>query len=498
MNFNRVVLLTLAGFTVLFIQLFSDNVFAASPSDSDIAEVEFEMKELDKHWWSVPAPVRPFSLQTRQPIKIKKVPDVSSEDSVVKQTKKKPREHLTGQWFGARTKLAEFGIEPKLTYATDSLGNPVGGESQGFTYWHNVGVAVPVDFEKLAGLKGSTFMVSASWRYGKSLTLDYIKNIFNVQQLCCGDTYKLVDLYWDQSFCGDVVDVRVGRLAVGDEFLASPIYWNFVNNGIDGNPVGIFLNIPGVTAYPNATWGARIRGRPHRDLYVMAGAYNNDPTLSDNDNHGTDFSIDGPLFVIGELGYLNNISDDAIGLPGHYKIGGFYQNGDYNDLLRDANGNPYITSGLAPRRHKGNWGLYFLVDQMVYSEGGVGDPQGLTPFFSFLFFPEEDISQMPIFMNGGFIYRGLIPGRNDDVAGLAFIYGMFSNDLQELQTIDRAARGAAALGVQSYELVLELNYNIMITKWLHFQPDIQYIFNPGAAHDYPNALVLGFQLALNI
>ena len=498
MNSKRVASLVLACLVILFLQLFSSDAYAVSPSDEDMEEVKFEMKELDKYWWSVPASTRSFSLQTRQPIKIKKVPKISSEDTEAKQTSKKPREHLTGQWFGMRTKLSELGIEPKITYATDSLGNPVGGESQGFTYWHNVGVAVPVNFEKLAGLKGSTFMVSASWRYGKSLTRDYIKNIFNVQQLCCGDTYKLVDLYWDQSFCGDVVDIRVGRLAVGDEFLASPIYWNFVNNGIDGNPVGIFLNIPGVTAYPNATWGARIRGRPRKDLYVMAGAYNNDPTLSNNNNHGTDFSIDGPLFVIGELGYLNNVDKNATGLPGHYKLGGFYQNGDYDDLLSDANGNPYVTSGLSPMRHKGNWGLYFLIDQMIYSEGGFGDPQGLTPFFSLLIFPEEDISQMPVFMNGGLTYRGLIPGRKDDVAGLAFVYGMFSDDLKDSQTLDKAARGAAAPGVQSYELVLELNYNIMITKWLQFQPDIQYIFNPGAAHEYPNALVLGFQLALNI
>jgi porin len=491
MNLRRTLFLILVGLLISSIQCFPSNSFAAS--EEDAAEVEFDLEVLGKYWWDVPPSSRPFHLQTRQPIKVEKKGDVLSKDESIPHHKKEPRKYLTGDWFGARTKLSELGIDPILTYATDSLGNPVGGESQGFTYWHNVGVKVPVDFEKLANLKGSNFMVSASWRYGKSLTRDYIKNIFNVQQLCCGDTYKLVDLYWDQSFCNDVVDVRLGRLAVGDEFLASPIYWNFVNNGIDGNPVGIFQNIPGVTAYPNATWGARVRGRPRKDLYVMAGAYNNDPTLSNNDNHGTDFTFRGPLFVIGELGYLNNIGEGATGLPGHYKFGGYYQNGDYNDLLKDINGNPFVTSGLAPMQHKGNWGIYFLLDQMIYSEGGVGEPQGLTPFFSFLLAPETDRSQMPIFMNGGFTYRGLIPGRADDVAGFAFIYGMFSDDLKQSQSVDPAAPG-----VQRYELVLEWNYNIMITKWLQIQPDIQYIFNPGAAHNYPNALVMGFQLALNI
>jgi len=30
-------------------------------------------------------------------------------------------------------------------------------------------------------------------------------------------------------------------------------------NGFDGNPVGVFFNAPGMTAYPNATWGGLVR-----------------------------------------------------------------------------------------------------------------------------------------------------------------------------------------------------------------------------------------------
>ena len=54
------------------------------------------------------------------------------------------------------------------------------------------------------------------------------------------------------------------------------------------------------------------------------------------------------------------------------------------------------------------------------------------------------------------------------------------------------------MGAQRYELVFELNYNIEIVRWLHFIPDIQYIINPGGTGDISDALVLGFQLALNL
>ena len=94
-------------------------------------------------------------------------------------------------------------------------------------------------------------------------------------------------------------------------------------------------------------------------------------------------------------------------------------------------------------------------------------------------------------MNGGLVYQGLIPGRDRDIAAFGLIYGGFSDDLEQHQE-------DAQVGVQRYELVLELNYNIEVTRWLHFMPDIQYVINPGGTGDISDALVLGFQLALNL
>ena len=88
---------------------------------------------------------------------------------------------------------------------------------------------------------------------------------------------------------------------MADEFMTSPLYWNFVQTGIDGNPAGIFFNLP-VTTYPVATWGGRVLVRPTESLYVMAGVYNNDPTLGDNSKHGVDWSMRGPICSAGAPG----------------------------------------------------------------------------------------------------------------------------------------------------------------------------------------------------
>ena len=58
----------------------------------------------------------------------------------------------------------------------------------------------------------------------------------------------------------------------------------------------------------------------------MGGVYNGDPSIRDNSNHGADFSMDGPLFAIGEIAYQPNSLPGDRGLIGNYKAGFWYDN----------------------------------------------------------------------------------------------------------------------------------------------------------------------------
>lgn len=51
-----------------------------------------------------------------------------------------PREHLLGDWLGARTWLENHGVTPAVTFVTDALGNPTGGMQQGFRGASNLGL----------------------------------------------------------------------------------------------------------------------------------------------------------------------------------------------------------------------------------------------------------------------------------------------------------------------------------------------------------------------
>ena len=55
--------------------------------------------------------------------------------------------------------------------------------------------------------------------------------------------------------------------------------------------------------------------------------------------------------------YLSNQGQGATGLPGNYKIGAYFDSNGYPDL-----------SSAAQAEIRGNYGVYMLVDQMVYRE----------------------------------------------------------------------------------------------------------------------------------
>src|SRR5215813_13125262 len=267
-----------------------------------------------------------------------------------------PREHLLGDWYGSRAWLEDHGITPTLTFVTDSLGNPSGGNDQGFTTANNAGLDLSFDLEKLGILEGGSFLFSMSYRFGGSLSANYIHNVFTVQQVFGGETFRVVNMAYQQKLFDDRLEFRLGRIAAGDDFLVSPYNYVFVQNGFDGNPVGIFFNSPGMTAYPNDTWGALFKVRPTARTYVMGGVYNGDPSIRDNSKHGLDFSLDGPLFAIGEIAYQPNSLPGDHGLIGNYKAGFWYDNSRITDFNTGA-------------VNRGNWGFYGMFDQVLVRFG---------------------------------------------------------------------------------------------------------------------------------
>jgi porin len=394
-----------------------------------------------------------------------------------------PRDHLMGDWYGTRTWLEDRGIVPTLTFVTNALGNPSGGKEQGFTTANDLGLELNCNLEELGVLEGASFQISMSYRFGGSLSANYIHNVFTVQQVFGSETFWLGNLAYVQKLFDDRVEFRLGRIATGDDFLVSPYNYVFVQSGFDGNPVGIFFNSPGMTTYPNDTWGALVKVRPTARTYIMGGVYNGDPSIRDNSNHGVDFSMNGPLFAIGEIAYQPNSLPGDRGLIGNYKAGFWYDNSPFTD---------FNTGGF----NRGNWGFYTLFDQVLVRFGEPASHRGFGVAGSFLTSPDQSISQMPYFFTAALVARGMFPSRPRDIVGLGVVYGRFSSDLQDSQR--QAQQLNRDVGVQQQETVVELTYRLALLKSaLLFQPDLQYVIRPGGTSRISDALVLGAQVAVD-
>jgi porin len=404
-----------------------------------------------------------------------------------------PADRLFGNWFGRLPAWEASGFKPTLTWVSDFAGNRVGGRDQGFTECENLGLDLMFDLEKCHDVRDTYFHVSMSQRSGRSLTNEYIGNVFSTQEVFGGETFKLVNVEVQKYFCDRAVDVKLGRIAAGDDFLVSPFFWPYMSGGVDGPP-GIYTNAPGMSGYPNATWGTRIKVRPTDRTYAMLGLYDGNPDIRANEFHGCDFSLRGPLFAIAEVGYQRNGRRDDPGKLGNYKVGAYHNGGSY-DTFSASQFAPGAGGSLSSTV-EGKWGYYALFDQVIFQPRGKDDPHAMGVFGSVIVATDPSINQMPFACSGGALIRGLNPLRPTDSLGFGAAYGKFSHDLQAAQQLAQTLD--PTIGAQEYELALEWFYRIrMHNGAAYFQPDLQYIINPGGAHQYANALVVGAQAGVN-
>ena len=325
-----------------------------------------------------------------------------------------PSEHLFGDWGGLRSKLEESGITPRLILVTDFAGNPSGGRSQGATAPSSVELSLFFDLEKIFGLKGGSIFASFSERWGTVSRRLYIGNVFSTQQIYGFQTYRVIDVSYQQKLFDDRVELRLGRFAAMDDFLVSPYNFGFMSNAFCGNPFGILLDAPGMSAY-YGTWAALVKVKPTRRSYLMTGVYNGDPEIRENKYHGVNFSLNGPPFSISEAGYqINGLPGDNQ-LLGNYKLGAWYDRSTLMDFESGA-------------ENRGSWGFYGLFDQVLVPFGSPGSNRGFGVFGSVTVAPDSDIQQLPLFFTAGVSARGMFDARPRDVVCLGVASGHFSED----------------------------------------------------------------------
>jgi porin len=390
---------------------------------------------------------------------------------------------------GYRARLADKGITFNTQYVAEVWGNPIGGVSSGTVYTGLMSLQDNIDLQKLLGWRGASFSTRWYWLSGQDISAEHVGNIFTVSNIAGFATARMNELWLQQNFAGDRISIRVGQLGADSEFDLSTNSIVFLNGTFGWAPY-LSTNIPnGGPSYPLGTPGIRLALTPLNWLSYQGAVFQSNPFAQDVNRHGFrwDLSASNGYFSIHELNFRVNQSSRSSGLPGTFKIGGWF------DTAPDPNTN---------NAQAWNYGFYFVADQMLYRVtesdfAPVTDNKGqqstaASPtnkglgIFTHIGFTPPTSSFINFYVDGGLTYEGLIPARDNDVFGVAIAYGHLSQN-----TLDSEGRSNPG-----YEIVLEATYQIELATWLSLQPDLQYVIHPSGTN-IPDALVLGARTTLS-
>jgi porin len=420
------------------------------------------------------------------------------------------RDTLTGDWGGLRTELEEQGIALSAAYTGEVFANVQGGIKRGAAYDGLFLPQVDIDLDKLLGWHGASFRASMVQGHGPSMSQGWVGNLMGVSStVAVPPATRLYNLWVQQNLFDDVLSVRVGLMNVDAEFLTSQTASLFMNTTF-GWPAWTGLDLPGGgPAYPLSGPGVRVKLQPAPEGFYLQGAiFSGDPTGHSGSNSlgtglpsGTVISFTGGAFMIAEAGYAANQGKDAKGPPMAFKLGSWYANSShFQDQRFDTVGISLASpaSNGAPFNHRGDWGIYGVADASIYrtEDGG-----GLSAFARIGGGSPNDRNLIPFYADAGLTYKGLIPRRGDDTAGIGFGYSRIGNNARGLDQ-DVRVFSNPFFPVRDQEMVLDIIYQIQVTPWMTLQPDLQRIFHPGGNVLNPDgtprrdALVLGLRSAL--
>lgn len=421
------------------------------------------------------------------------------------------RDKLTGDWGGARTMLADKGIDIGIAYIGETLSVLSGGLRRGTVYEGRLDVTIDTDLGKLIGWTGAKTQVRAFQIHnGGRNAADLVGSLADPSNIDALPTTRLFTAWFQQDF-GKQASLRVGQLAADDEFLVSTTAAGLIN-GTFGWPVMMSANLPSSgPAYPLATPGARFQVNPTDTVSILAAVFSGDPAGSNCNTspqacnrYGTTFSLSGGAFWIGEAQYQVNQDKDAKGLAAGYKIGAWYHTANFADQRfgLDPTGSIVTLATMPtpdPLRHRGNWGMYGVVDQMLWRSDG-----GSASVFLRGGFSPSDRNLVSWYFDGGIGFKGLVSARPMDTLTLGFAHSNISRNAAALDQ-DVLFLSGELYPIRTAETVFELSYIAQLTPWWTFQPDIQYIVRPGGNAPNPNdptvavgnALVVGARTTIS-
>lgn len=365
-------------------------------------------------------------------------------------------DYATGKWFGSRPVLEDHGlsINSSLLYSPFiKTGGGANGEASGKGY-SLFNLSATFDTEKAGLWKGGTFFTLYQKKTGYGISGPNGNGAMGDWMGLDGWDWRQMNQiseYWyQQKLFNNKVRLKVGKQDANTDFCFLNSGWDFMNTAFSINPTVL------LPTYPDQSFGFMAEVNPKEWLSIRNGIYS---------RYNVPFNIT-------EVEFKPTIKK----LPGRYMIGAWEMSDSSGMSVAesmDTSGNVYYNN------FNRNFGAYVEFEQMVYKEkkNDDNDMQGLVVFGQFGISPSNR-NDMARYVGGGLHYRGPIPNRDKDLAGIAIGSGTFAPRLGDI---------TSQVGD---ETAIEAFYRVQISPWFYLQPDVQFITRPSGYYESSVAIGL--------
>ncbi len=370
-------------------------------------------------------------------------------------------DHLTGEWGGARTWLAERGLTFDLFYAPEIFVN-ASSQPAGVSLTGHVDLTATLDVEQLGLWPGGKFLVNAQNNHGQGIN-EFVGSVTEISNIEAKPFTQLGEFFYEQSIVGKV-RFRLGKQDANREFGTPRFGGNFINNNF-----GMLPSSP-LPSYPTNGLAAVVVVTPVEWLGLKAAIFEGSPKLN-SVGFDTAFVSGAGHFLIGGVTVLHPFAEGSKNV-GNTSVGGYRQAGTFEEFTEDPN----------PRTFTESYGFFVQNDDRFYLNPMAEDDPRCFTLIARVGWAQPDRALIPLFVNVSLVYHGL-GFRQDDTVGAGG--GYF--------TVSRQTNGASGPGG---EVFVEVFYKLRLTKFFSLQPDLQYYRTPGG--DGRDALIAGMRLKFKL
>lgn len=398
---------------------------------------------------------------------------------------------MLGDWGGTRAELKDEGVDFQLNYTLEAASNFAGGYNTSTTarYSDQQAFGVTLDLEKLLNWQDAEFQMTITNRDGKNVS-DQVADprtgmLSSTQEVYGrGQTWRLTQFWLRKGFFDDVLDVKAGRVTVGEDF--DNFDSKFQNLAFGSGQAG---NWRGDHWYnwPVSQWGGRVRLNFTPDVFMQVGFYNQNPYNYDRgDGFRMEFNPTEGNLVPVELGWQPQLGADK--LPGNYRIG-YYYSSTHDDVYGSWRNGSYGDTAHS-------YGGYLLAQQQLTAQGGSRD-RGLTLTVQAVM-NDHKTSKTDNYQSVALTWKGPFDARPQDEIGVAAGRIHINSSYTRMLGDENRFNGQTDYNSLAYlpiqdgsEYNYEIYYNVQATNWLQIRPNLQYISAPGAVNQVDDAFVGG-------